>query len=121
MPLDIEVQAEDKTVAVRASGRPSQADYQAFVPELERLIREHGRIRVLFALDGLQPWDLAGLWQNVDFDKGQLSAIERVALLGNSGWQQLIGMFLGPSAGKRIRCFDRSQESEARTWLANGG
>lgn len=38
-------------LAIRASGKLTDADYKSFLPRLEALIREHGRISVLIELE----------------------------------------------------------------------
>ena len=37
-----------KFVAVQVIGKLVKADYEHFVPELDRLIRQHGKLRLLF-------------------------------------------------------------------------
>jgi len=54
---------EDNTIAVRASGKLTHEDYQAFLPELEKLLKEEGKVSVLFELDNFSGWDLKGTTQ----------------------------------------------------------
>jgi hypothetical protein len=42
-----------------------QADYEHFVPEFERLVRQHGKLRVLFDMTGFHGWDAGALWEDM--------------------------------------------------------
>ena len=64
MPIQINEGDGGNFLAVHVSGILAQADYERFVPEFERLVRQHGKLRVLFDMTGFHGWeagrDLAG-------------------------------------------------------------
>jgi ubiquinone/menaquinone biosynthesis C-methylase UbiE len=100
------------------SGKLTHGDYQRFVPEFGRLVNKYGKIRVLFEMVGFRGWKAAALWDDIKFDLKHFAGIERLAIVGEKKWQKGMSKFCRPFTTARIRYFDRSAVSEARTWLA---
>ena len=46
MTVELREEAAGKNLVVRASGKLSKQDYERFVPEVERLIKAHGKLRI---------------------------------------------------------------------------
>jgi hypothetical protein len=46
MPIQLNEGNGGKRLAVRVSGKLAAANYEHFVPEFERLVRQHGNLRV---------------------------------------------------------------------------
>ena len=53
MATTLTEQDGDKVLEVAASGKLTHRDYEQFVPTFERLVKQHGKIRVLFPHDRL--------------------------------------------------------------------
>ncbi len=53
-----------KLLVVHVSGKLAKADYEQFVPEFERLVRQHGKVRVLFDMSGFHGWEAGALWED---------------------------------------------------------
>lgn len=92
-------------------------DYAHFVPEFERLVREHGKLQVLFDMTGFHGWDVAALWEDTKFATHHFKDIERIAMVGETKWQQGMAVFCKPFTKATIRYFDHADVDEARTWL----
>ena len=65
-------------------------------------------------------WTAGALWQDIKFDARHFSDIERMAIVGETKWQQGMAVFCKPFTAARIRYFDRPAIEEARGWLASG-
>ena len=57
MAVELKEQNGGKVVTVRVTGKLSKEDYSKFVPEVERLIEEFGKIRVLFEMLDFHGWE----------------------------------------------------------------
>jgi hypothetical protein len=64
MPIQLDEQNGGKTLVVHVSGKLAKEDYQHFVPEFERLVRQHGKLRVLFDMTGFHGWEAGALWDD---------------------------------------------------------
>ena len=76
MPIQLNEENGGKLLAVHVSGKLAKADYEYFVPEFERLVREHGKLRVLFDMTGFHGWDAGALWEDMNFDIKHFADIE---------------------------------------------
>ncbi|MDX1645162.1 MAG: STAS/SEC14 domain-containing protein [Thermoanaerobaculia bacterium] len=107
-----------KTVVVTMKGKLSKADYEVFVPEIERLIDEHGSIRMLVELIDFHGWSAGALWEDTKFAARHFTDIERLAIVGDSKWEKGMAVFCKPFTTADVRYFDISERGAAEAWLA---
>jgi hypothetical protein len=117
MAVEVKHDAANEFLAVTASGKLSKADYEHFVPEVERLIAEHGKIRLLFQMKDFHGWEMGALWEDVKFDVKHFKDIERLALVGDKKWEAGMAAFCKPFTTAKIKYFDVAQVEEAKSWL----
>lgn len=106
-----------KVLEVQVSGKLADADYGQFVPEFERLVKQHGKLRVLFEMTDFHGWEAGALWDDIKFDLKHFSDIERLAMVGDKKWEQGMAIFCRPFTTAKIRYFDKAQIEKARVWL----
>ena len=58
-----------------------------------------------------------GLWEDLKFDAKHFSDIERVAVVGETKWQQAVAVLCKPFTSAPVRYFDRAAIDQARAWL----
>lgn len=117
MAVQLEEKADGKILVVHVSGKLATEDYETFVPEFERLIQKHGKIRVLFDMHDFHGWELGALWEDLKFDIKHYKDIERLAMVGEKKWQEGMSHFCRPFTTAKIRYFDRSESDAAYAWL----
>ena len=52
------------------------------MPEFERLLRQHGRLRVLVDMSDFHGWEGSAVWEDIKFDIKHFADIERAAMVG---------------------------------------
>jgi hypothetical protein len=119
MTVELQEETGGKALTVRLSGKLSKEDYGAFVPEVERLIREHGTVRLLVEMRDFHGWDAGALWEDLKFDVKHFRDVERIAFVGDRRWQKGMAAFCKPFTTADIRYFDRERIGEARRWIAS--
>ena len=117
MSIQLNEENGGKVLIVHVSGKLTKADYEHFVPEVERLIGQHGKLSMLFNMTGLHGWEVGALWEDTKFAIKHLSDIEKLAMVGEKKWQQGMAMFCKPFTKATIRYFDHVGIDEARKWL----
>jgi hypothetical protein len=105
------------TLEAQVSGKLVHEDYQSFVPQFERLVKQHGKIRVLFEMKDFHGWEPGALWDDLKFDLKHFSDIERLAMMGEKQWEKGMSVFCKPFTTARVRYFERAAIAEARAWL----
>ncbi len=108
-----------KVLEVQLTGKLAKEDYEHFIPAVERLVKQHGRIRLLLEMHDFHGWTAGALWEDIKFDAKHFRDIERVAMVGESKWQHGMAVFCRPFTTAKIHYFDRAAIEEARTWLTS--
>ncbi len=112
---------EDNIVAFRLSGRLSHADYQEFLPRLEKLITDKGRVSILLELVDFRGWDLAAAWDDFRFTMAHPDAFERLAIVGHGSLQRWMAVMAKPFSSAGARFFELDELGEAWDWLREPG
>jgi hypothetical protein len=113
----IELKAQPDLVEIHASGKLAGEDYDRLVPELERLAAERGALRLYIELEDFRGWDPEGLWQDVKFDATHQDAMERIAIVGRTRWEEWGTKLSKPFFKADVRFFETPRAAEARAWL----
>jgi hypothetical protein len=120
MAVDLHEEASGKILVVNLTGKLTKEDYKVFVPHVERLIGQHGKLRMLVPMHDFHGWDMGGLWEDLKFDWKHFSHIERLALVGDKRWEASMAMFCRPFTSATIRYFDEAEASKASEWIHEG-
>ncbi len=108
---------EGNLFAIRATGRLTHTDYQAFLPELEDLISQHGKISLLIECESFSGWDLAAIKDDVQFSLKHNHDFEKIALVGDKAWHQWMTLMAKPFMNSEIKYFSRTELPAAWDWL----
>lgn len=57
-------------------------------------------------------WEGAALWDDIKFDLKHFSDIERLAMVGDRGWEKGMSLFCRPFTTAKICYFDESKADE---------
>jgi hypothetical protein len=118
--IGLQEDALGRLLRVRVTGKLTKADYAIFVPMVERLMRLHGKIRILLELNDFHGWTAGALWEDVKFDAKHFNDIERLAIVGEKRWEHGIALFCRPFTTAKIRYFDQSELLDADAWIRAG-
>jgi len=93
-------------------------DFRQIAPQIDSLISQHGKIRLLIDASGFNGWENIAAFENhAGFIKNHHQKIERIAVIAAHDWQHwVIGavrMFLHPE----VRAYDKSHEAEPLQWI----
>jgi hypothetical protein len=84
---------------------------------MEERLKQHGKLRILFVMHDFHGWDAGALWEDVKFDLRHFRDIERLAVVGEAGWEKGMAAFCRPFTTASIRYFDQSEIDKAREWV----
>jgi hypothetical protein len=118
MPDTIEIVASGNVLEVVASGKLTKEFYEQFVPAVDKQIHDFGKLRVLFVMHDFHGWTVSAMWEDTKFDLKHWKDIERLAIVGETRWEQGMAVFCKPFTTARIKYFDHSQLETARAWVA---
>lgn len=102
---------------VQLTGKVTRHDYEKNIPQIENMIREHGKLRILFELHDFDGWTWGGLWEDLKFDAKHFDDVERLAIVGEKRWHEGMAVVCKPFTTAKIRYFESFEIDEAREWL----
>lgn len=117
MAVEIHEEHGGKLLIVKVTDKLSKDDYERFTPQVERLIEQFGKLRVLVEMHDFRGWEAGALWQDIKFDAKHFADIERLALVGEKKWQKGMGVFCKPFTTAKVKYFDLTEASQAREWI----
>ena len=117
MYKEIDMTIVGKVMEVDVTGKLTKEDYEQFVPATEKLIKEYGKIRILFVMHDFHGWSAGALWEDIKFDLKHFTHIERLAIVGESKWEHGMAIFCRPFTTAKMRYFDIAKIEEAREWI----
>jgi len=105
--------AHDKFLEFDLHGKLSRADYEMFVPLMEKQILQHGKIRLLVTLHDFDGWDAGALWEDLKWDANHFNHIQRLAIVG----EKWMTGFCRPFTMASVRYFTPEKLVQAHAWL----
>ena len=86
--ITIMEQSTPRMLAVRATGKLSDQDYQdIWIPALDRVIGEHGKADALLYMDAdFKGWEPKALWDDAKFGMAHRKGFRKLAVVGGPAW-----------------------------------
>ena len=94
-------------------------DFRQIVPQIESLMKQHGRIKLLIDATAFTGWEnIAAFERHLGFVKMHHEKVERIAVIVAHDWQHwvvgTVRMFVHP----QVQAFDKRDEGSALQWIA---
>ena len=113
----VDKQSHGRVLEVVLHGKLAREDYERFVPEIERMIREYFRIRVLVIMRDFHGWDAGALLEDLKWNAEHFRDIERLAVVGERTWHTWMTGFCKPFSTTEVRYFAAKDLAAARAWI----
>jgi len=111
------VNDEDNILAFKASGKLTDADYKQFLPVLETMIREKGRISLYIEVQDLKGWEAKAAWDDLRFDLQHDNDFKRIAIISDKSLVHATTVFINLFSHIDMRFFEESESEAAWDWL----
>lgn len=106
-----------KVYVLRCEGTLTDADYQELAPKLDALIAQHGTIRMLTDITGWEGMEVMAMWDDFVLGVRHWNDFERIAVVGDEGWQEIMTKVADMVTRGDIRYFDSTGREDALAWL----
>lgn len=117
--IEILQQSDGKTLGVRLTGKVTDQDYETvFIPALEKLIKEHGKVNCLYFMDDeFVGWDLGAMWDDATFGIKHRNDFDKIAVIGGPKWAQWGTMIAGHLVSAEIKTYPVNEFEQAWAWM----
>jgi len=113
----VDEEVHGRVMEVNLHGKLGREDYYRFIPDTEKMIREHGRLRLLVTMHDFHGWEANALWEDIKWNAKHFHQIERMAVVGERNWHKLMTGFYKPFTTAAVRYFTLDQLDAARAWI----
>lgn len=104
-------------VAIKITKPFSQEEYHALIPEMERKIKDYGRINLYLEVgDGVR-WEGKSFWSDINFNLKHAQDFRKVAFVGNEQCEEKVTELIKPIENAEIRWYNYPDKQEAIKWL----
>lgn len=119
MAIEILSESEGNLLGVRARDKLTAEDYeQIWIPRIEKLIEEHGSVRLLlFMGEDFGGWELGAAWDDAKFGVRYGDRCEKIAVVGGPKWVERGSNLVGHFLKGEVRTFPSEALPDAWTWL----
>ncbi len=111
------VNDDNNTLAFKASGKLTDADYKQFLPVLEEMIREAGRISLYIELQNFEGWEAKAAWDDLRFGLQHDDDFKRIAIVTDGSLIHAATSFVNFFSHIEIRFFANNESAAAWDWL----
>ena len=116
--IEVLPRSSDKVLGLKISGKLLHADYQKFIPMLEKMIEEHGKFRCLCVMHDCHGIALRAIWDEIKFDTTHCGKIDKCAVVGHGTlekWMTNMSGWCFPKAS--FKFFEEADEDKAWEWI----
>lgn len=106
-------------LALRAKGKLTTEDYEnQFIPDLEQLIEEHGKVRVLIQFDeDFSGWELGAAWDDAKFGIKHNNDFEKIAIVGGPKYVEWGVKLSTHFMSGEMKTYDSDELEQASAWI----
>ncbi len=110
-------ESSGNVIGFKMSGKLHDEDYGHFVPQVEAVIAENGKARMLAQFHDFHGWDLHALWDDIKFATKHCTDVERIAIVGDKKWEEWMAKICKPFTLAKVEYFDVNDIDQAWSWL----
>ncbi len=119
MAIEVLPASEGKVLGVRARDKLTADDYeQIWIPLLEKLIEEHGGVRLLlFMGPDFEGWEIGAAWDDAKFGIRHGNKCEKIAVVGGPKWVEWGSRLAGHVLKGDVKTFPTEELPDAWAWI----
>lgn len=110
---------QDNVLATRAVGTVTDEDYEKIEPVIQEIVNDGKKIRWYYELQNDESWEPGAIWEDLKVDLKHSSDYEKVAVVGEKGWQEAITKAYSPFTKAEVKYFSLDDKEQAKDWIAH--
>ncbi|MBC8445374.1 MAG: STAS/SEC14 domain-containing protein [Rhodospirillaceae bacterium] len=114
--LKILPKSKDAFIALQATGTLTGEDYDAVLPDIEKLIKKHGKVRVYIDMGSFDGWEMNAAWKDMAFGIAHWNDLEKLAIVGDAKWEEWTAAAANAMMHGTVRHFPVRDQADALEW-----
>jgi hypothetical protein len=117
--IEIMPESSSSALVFRATGKLTDADYkEVLIPEIEGVINQSGKARVLLHLPGdFHGWEAHAAWDDAKFGLRHRNDFEKLAVVGGAKWMEWATKIAAYFMKGEVKTFSEAQFGDALEWV----
>jgi len=115
--IDTQENDENQILSVMVRGKLKKQDYDMLMPEMEKVIDQYGKMRLLIELRDFHGWSASAAWKDTKLGVKHFKDIERLAIVGENRWEKGMAFIAKPFTMAKVHYFDIAERDNAERWL----
>ncbi len=117
LSIGIERIGESFYLTIKVIGKLTHQDYQQINPLVDSALEgiKSPKVKVFFDAQALEGWELRAAWDDFKFGLKHNNHFEKIAVVGNKKWQELMSKVGGWFIAGDIQYFEEAEQ--AYQWL----
>lgn len=115
--IQILPETEGKVIATRADGKLIPSDYSKVLPIIKNRLQTYHKVRWYFEMEAFKDWDVATSRQDIKFDILHANDFEKMAVVGDKEWEELLTNFIESFTYAEIKFFKPEERIVALDWI----
>lgn len=104
-------------VEAKLDGEIRTKDIESLRSEIDAVLGEYGKLRMLFVYEGLGGTDPLAIWKDLKLEARIVSDIEKMAVVSEMSWFGSLAGLLNSMLSMEIETFETGRREEALQWL----
>ncbi len=113
----LQIEENRNIVYTIARGKLDDEDYDQILPLVRSKVKEYGKVSWYFQMEDFKGWTMNAFWRDLQFDFRNSDKMEKIAMVGENKWEEVMSDFMKPFTRAEIRYFDLKDKDEARKWI----
>lgn len=103
-------------IALQATGTLTGEDYDAVLPDIEKLIEKHGKVRVYIDMEFFKGWEMSAAWKDMAFGIAHWNDLDKLAIVGDAKWEEWVATVADAMMRGTVKHFPVHDQMEALKW-----
>lgn len=104
-------------IEAKLDGGIETKEVESLRSEIDAVLSEYGKLRLLFVYEGLGSMDPMAIWQDLKLEAGIVGDIEKLAVVSEKSWFGSLAGLLNSMMSMEVETFEPGQRDEALRWL----
>lgn len=111
-------QIEDTNIIeAKLDGEIQAKEIEMLRSEIDSVLSEYGRLRLLLVYEGVGGTDPLAIWQDLKLETSLISDMEKMAVVSEKSWFGSLAGLLNSMLSMEVETFEADQREEAVRWL----
>ena len=104
-------------VAIKTTQKLNKGDLDTLLPYTEATIKQYGKIKFLWEMEGFEGWEPMSFLRDQWFDIKHANDFRKIAIIGEKKWEEYLADIMKLFTKAQLKYFGTEQKQQAIDWI----